>query len=67
LAQQIRAAFDNRISANAYEVRLSDDGSLYWVERRDGELVRHDTEPGTSFWQRVGVSFLSVLPIEWLL
>ncbi|MGH7825995.1 MAG: phospholipase D family protein [Candidatus Binatia bacterium] len=67
LAQQIEAAFNSRVSANAYEVRLSDDGQLYWIERQEGELVRHDTEPGTSFWQRAGVSFMSVLPIEWLL
>jgi putative cardiolipin synthase len=67
LAQQIRAAFDNRIAAHAYEARLSDDGQLYWVERRNGELVRHDTEPGTSVWQRARVCFMGVLPIEWLL
>ena len=67
LAQQIETAFNKRISANAYEVRLSDEGELYWLERREGMPVRHDTEPGTSFWERAGVCFLSVLPIEWLL
>ncbi len=67
LARQIEAAFNSSIPANAYEVRLADTGQLYWIERWEGELVRHDTEPGTSFWQRAGVSFMSVLPIEWLL
>jgi cardiolipin synthase C len=67
LAKQIRAAFDTRIFANAYEVRLSKTGELYWIERKDGELMRHDTEPGTSFWQRAGVCFMGFLPIEWLL
>jgi putative cardiolipin synthase len=67
LAQQIAAAFNSSIPANAYEVRLSDAGRLYWIERQEGRLVRHDTEPGTSFWQRAGVWFMSVLPIEWLL
>ena len=67
LAQRIAAAFDSTIPANAYEVRLSDTGELYWIERREGKWVRHDTEPGTSFWQRAGVWFLSLLPIEWLL
>jgi putative cardiolipin synthase len=67
LAQQIAAAFHSSTPANVYEVRLSDAGQLYWIERREGRLVRHDTEPGTSFWQRAGVWFLSVLPIEWLL
>ncbi len=67
LAQRIAAAFDSSIPANAYEVRLSDTGELFWLERRDGKWVRHDTEPGTSFWQRAGVWCLSLLPIEWLL
>jgi cardiolipin synthase C len=67
LAQRIAAAFDSSIPANAYAVRLSDAGGLYWLECRDGQCVRHDTEPGTSFWQRAGVWFLSLLPIDWLL
>ena len=67
LAQQITTAFDNRIAASACEVRLADDGPLYWVEHRSGEVVRYDTEPGTSFCERAGLRFISVLPIEWLL
>jgi putative cardiolipin synthase len=67
LAQQIADAFHSTIPANAYEVRLSDSGELYWIERQGEQLVRHDTEPGTSFWRRAGVWFLSPLPIEWLL
>jgi putative cardiolipin synthase len=67
LAQRVGAAFDSRIPDNAYEVRLSDTGQLYWVEHRGREVSRHDVEPGTSFWQRASVWFLSILPIEWLL
>jgi putative cardiolipin synthase len=67
LAREIENAFDSRISANAYEVRLSDDGQLYWIEQRQGEVVRYDTEPGTNFWERAGMRFMTVLPIEWLL
>jgi putative cardiolipin synthase len=67
LAERIAAAFDSTIPANAYEVRLSDTGELYWIERREGTSVLYHTEPGTSFWQRAGVWFLSLLPIEWLL
>lgn len=67
LAQKIADAFNGIILANAYEVRLSDAGQLYWIERREGELVRHNAEPGTSFWQRVGIWFISLLPIDWLL
>jgi putative cardiolipin synthase len=67
LAHRIETVFEQSIPITAYEVRLSDSGSLYWIERRDGVVLRHDREPGTSYWQRAGVSFLSVLPIEWLL
>ena len=64
LARQIAAAFDGRVPLNAYEVRLSGSGSLVWIERRDGTLIRHDTEPGTSSWERAGVWLMSLLPIE---
>jgi putative cardiolipin synthase len=67
LAGRIAAAFDDSIPANAYEVRLSDSGRLYWLERRDGAWLRHDTEPGASSWRRAWVWLLSKLPIERLL
>jgi putative cardiolipin synthase len=67
LAEKIEAAFHDSIPANSYEVRLSDSGELYWIERRGDELVRHAREPGTSWWLRAAVWFLSLLPIEWLL
>jgi len=67
LAQKMEVALSRRFLASAYEVRLSDAGKLYWIERREGEWVRHDIEPGTSFWQRLEVWLMSMLPIEWLL
>jgi putative cardiolipin synthase len=67
LAKGIANAFDKRVLSTAYEVRLSDDGDLYWLEYREKGVVRHDTEPGTPFYRRVGVWLLSFLPIEWLL
>ena len=67
LAQRIEAAFHESIPANSYEVRLSNTGKLYWIGHRGDEVVRHDREPGTSWWLRAAVWFLSLLPIEWLL
>lgn len=62
---------DDRLARNvpmaAYEVRLSEAGKLFWVERRGEEEIFHDIEPGTTFWQRAAISLLSRLPIEWLL
>jgi putative cardiolipin synthase len=67
LAQRIKEAFDRSIPLNAYEVRLSDTGDLYWIEKRDGVTQRLDAEPGATFWRTAWVSLLSRLPIEWLL
>ena len=67
MAQVLADAFSNSIPARAYQVRLSDDGSLQWVERRNGETLVHDEEPGTGFWRRAGGFILALLPIEWLL
>ena len=66
-AQGIATTFDTAVPENAYEVRLSDKGKLYWIERREGRTIRYDTEPGTSIWRRAAVRIASWLPIEWLL
>ncbi len=67
LARQIATTFHNSVPVNAYEVRLSDMGQLYWIEHLNGKQVRYDTEPGTSFWQRATVWLISMLPVEHLL
>lgn len=64
MALEIRAAFDRAIPASSYDVRLTQAGDLYWLERRGEQVVRSDIEPGTDFWQRTGVWLLSVLPVE---
>jgi putative cardiolipin synthase len=67
MSQVLADAFISDIPARAYRVRLSDGGSLQWVERRNGETLIHDEEPSAGFWRRAGVFILSLLPIEWLL
>ena len=68
LAAQMEEAFMLAIPFQSYEVRLTPAGSLYWLERReDGQLIRHDKEPYTSWWKRRSVDFFSLLPIKWLL
>lgn len=67
LAQTIERAFNDSIPANSYEVRLSEAGRPYWIERRGTEEIRYDQSPNTSVWLRAAVWFLSLLPIEWLL
>ena len=68
LARALGDNFDKAIPDVAYEVRLDSDGrNLHWIERTAQGEVRHDTEPATTAWQRMGVEVLSILPIEWLL
>ncbi|MCL7944039.1 phospholipase D family protein [Marinobacter sp. ATCH36] len=67
LAQNVHRAFETAIPRNAYEVRIDDDGDLYWLERVGDREVRHEKEPATGFLKRTGVLLLSILPIEWLL
>jgi putative cardiolipin synthase len=67
LAQRIAASFETGIPQRAYEARLTEEGELYWIERRGEARIRHDTEPGTGFWQRAAVRFVSLFPIDWLL
>ncbi|MES2739921.1 MAG: phospholipase D family protein [Pseudomonadota bacterium] len=67
LAGQLTGALNQRLPAHAYEVRLNPDGSLYWVEHNGGVALRHDSEPGTSYWQRIGLGLMTVLPIDSML
>ena len=67
MAGRMARAFDERIPAMAYEVRLAEDGRLYWINRRGEKETRLDTEPGAGFWRRAWVWFVSKLPVEWML
>jgi len=68
LARALGDAFDATIPRAAWEVRLAAGGqALEWVERTASGEHRHAIEPGTTWFKRSGVQFLSVLPIEWLL
>lgn len=67
LAGRMAGIFSTRVPGNAYQPKLSEDGDVYWIEQLDGEGVRYDTEPRTTFWERAFVWFASLLPIEWLL
>jgi putative cardiolipin synthase len=66
LAGNAAAIFEQGLREHAYEVQLDEGGRLIWLEQRGSELLHHEVEPGTGFWQRAAVWFLSLLPIEWL-
>ncbi len=67
MASIIADAVDGPLAARAYRLRLAESGAIQWVEQVEDKVVVHDVEPGTTFWQRMGVTVLSLLPIEWLL
>jgi len=67
LAQSIERIFATRVPNDAYEVRLSTKGELYWIVHDGDRIVRYNNEPGTSFRKRALVWFLSFLPIDSLL
>ncbi|MDE8650551.1 phospholipase D family protein [Novosphingobium album (ex Liu et al. 2023)] len=67
LAAAISDAFAQDIPNTAYEVILTGDGALNWIERGPDGEKRHAHEPGTNWFQRTGIRILSGLPIEWML
>jgi putative cardiolipin synthase len=67
LARRVHETFEQRVPQDAYRVTLAGDGGLLWTEQRDGQAVQHDSEPGTTAWQRCWVWLLSLLPIDALL
>lgn len=67
LAEQIAAAFADDIPARSYRVCLNEAGRLEWHEQHENGVIVHKTEPGVTWWKRVAVRLLALLPIEWLL
>lgn len=67
LATRLGETLDRTLPTRAYEVKLDERGSVIWLERRGDQVVRHEKEPGTSWFKRAAVKVLSWLPIDWLL
>ena len=64
LASRLADRFETQVPSRAYEVRLSANGTLSWIERTTEGERQYDTEPGVGFFRRAGVRLLSMLPIE---
>lgn len=67
LAQEMARVFNTDVIDNAYEVKLDDDGSMYWLERTPDGVFRYDGEPNVGIFRRALVSVVSILPVEWML
>ena len=67
LAGRIHQGFESTVPHVAYEVRLSADGGLQWVDHSGNAEQIFATEPNTSLLKRLVVRALSWLPIDSLL
>jgi len=68
LAGRLARLFDAPIPGSVYEVRLVSNGrGIEWIEQTAAGETRHGKEPETGVSRRMWISFLSWLPIEWLL
>jgi putative cardiolipin synthase len=67
IAAVISDRLDQVLERIAYQVVLTPEGSLEWVDRTDQGEVRLHSEPQTSFFKRLTVSIFKLLPIDWML
>ena len=67
LARQIEQAFDTRVPERSYTLKLSEAGEVEWHTTGSTPPEVFATEPGSTWWSRWGLTFLSWLPIDWLL
>jgi hypothetical protein len=49
---------------NCYRGHLDGDGRMHWTTEDDGVQVRLDTDPMSTWSQRMKVRFIRLLPIE---
>jgi putative cardiolipin synthase len=68
VAEAMSDWFDQTIDQIAFrlELRKNSNGSeqLFWHGRVDGQPKTFDVDPYTGFWRRLGIGFMSLLPIE---
>src|SRR6056297_180730 len=66
IAMNLSRALDR--TETFYEVSTGPYGAIRWTETTpDGETITFDREPNTSAFQRGMVTFMSWLPVEWIL
>jgi putative cardiolipin synthase len=72
LANDLLSRYGQGLASACYSVVLEPknpgkpDGAqqLTWIEIRDGETIRHDQEPQTTFWERFGVGLIGLFPVD---
>ena len=51
---------------SAYTLRLSESGQIEWLSAAEPPVLQRD-EPGSTWWSRIMLGLLSLLPIDGLL
>lgn len=60
VARGLSQVFESDITRIAYRVQLDEDGELEWITRNEnGEEMRVEHDPDTTFWKRFGTRVLS--------
>jgi putative cardiolipin synthase len=67
LAGKLGTMLDKVLPEAAWEVRLTPQGKMEWIDHAGGGEVHYDDEPQTSWWTRAKASMMSIFPIDWLL
>ncbi len=68
LAKSLLGIFaDATKPAHSYRLALDEHGEVYWTAEQNGQAVRYDHSPETSWWRRFKVGLNGLLPIEGLL
>ena len=63
-AERMLDKLDRKKKENAYEVFLNEKGKLRWRETNGDEVIIHDKEPSTSWWNRFVAGFYRIMPID---
>ena len=65
LARQLTAFMDDGVTpGSAFRLSLDPDGNLVWTLNANGQNVQLDTDPQTTFWHRLMLNLVGLLPIE---
>ena len=64
LAERMLENIDQKIRENTYEVFLNEKDKLRWREVNGDEVIIHDKEPSTSWWNRFVAGFYRIMPID---
>lgn len=64
MAQGVHRGFDERFGNLAWSIEARD-GQLLWIDPSTGLAIH--TEPGAGPLQRVAITVIGWLPVEWLL